>query len=562
MTLKNIRISKKLGFLIAFSLAGMFLITLYDLVSLRSELIAERRIQTQNIIGTVYSVLEDLETRVQKKELTLEDAQENARQYINAIRYDGNEYIWVNSEDLKMLVHPLNPDLVGKDVSAVKDANGFEIFKEIQHIINEPAAQGSLRYFWLKPGDDNPTEKISYVSAFKPWGWVIGTGVYLDKIDLAFTKQAVQNFFIFILIASVITIFTLKLSRDIAKSVGILSRFMTKLAEGNTDTYITLIDRKDEFGDMARTVNIFRDNMIENERLSKEKVIEDQKQQKRMRLIEKLANDFDNGVNIALESVASAAKQLDMTANSMSSTAAQTSEQASSVATASEQTSNNVQTVASAAEQLSSSIREVGQQVLSTSKIAQNAVERVNHTRQTVDTLTKTAEEIKGASRLIGEIADQTNMLALNATIESARAGEMGKGFAVVASEVKSLAQQTTHATEEINKRVMAIQAVSQKTVEAIADIDKVIHEMSSIAASVSSAVEEQSAATSEISRNIYQAANGTKEVNSNIILVNSAANDTGAASKEVLNASSLLNSQSVSLREIVESFLTKVKSA
>ena len=273
-----------------------------------------------------------------------------------------------------------------------------------------------------------------------------------------------------------------------------------------------------------------------------------------------LADNFEANVKGIVESVSSSATEMQGSAQSMSSTAEETSRQSTAVAAASEEASTNVQTVASAAEELSNSVEEVGRQVGQSNKIAQNAVEEAQRTNDKVQGLAEAAQKIGEVVNLINDIASQTNLLALNATIEAARAGEAGKGFAVVASEVKSLANQTAKATEEIAAQIGAIQAATTDAVSAIQGIGSTIGEISEISTAIATAVEQQSAATKEIAANVQQAAAGTQEVSENISGVTQAASETGEAAGQVLGAAQELSKQSEALREQVDSFLIEVR--
>jgi methyl-accepting chemotaxis protein len=264
-------------------------------------------------------------------------------------------------------------------------------------------------------------------------------------------------------------------------------------------------------------------------------------------------------VQTVMGSVASAATKMEATASTMASAAEQASRQATAVASASEEASTNVQTVAAASEELASSISEINRQVVESTKIAQNAAEQASHTNDTVKGLATAAQKIGEVVNLINEIASQTHLLALNATIEAARAGESGKGFAVVAAEVKTLANQTAKATEEIASQIGAIQTATSESVVAIENITKTIAEISQISTVIASAVEEQGAATQEISRSVQQAAQGTQEVSSNIAGVTSASAETGKAAQSVLEVAGDLSKQSEMLRTEVEKFLKMI---
>jgi methyl-accepting chemotaxis protein len=243
----------------------------------------------------------------------------------------------------------------------------------------------------------------------------------------------------------------------------------------------------------------------------------------------------------------------------MARTADRTNQQSLQVASASAQTSSNVQTVASASEQLSASIVEIGVQVETSTRISSNAVEAGQRTAETVQELKNSAARIGDVVRLINDIASQTNLLALNATIEAARAGEAGKGFAVVAAEVKTLAQKTAHATEEITGQILGMQNATGEAVSAIGDINAVIIKMSEISATIASAVEEQQAATREIARNVQQAASGTEDVTRTIADVTAAADEAGSAAKGFRDSAERLAAQSTALQHEVESFIRDI---
>jgi methyl-accepting chemotaxis protein len=320
--------------------------------------------------------------------------------------------------------------------------------------------------------------------------------------------------------------------------------------------------RRDELGEMARSVETLKQGGIAAERLQAEQETERAGKIQRATALADLVHAFETAVSGQVSQLSSGATELQATAQSMSATAAQTNDRAASVASAAEESSIGVQTVATAAEELTASIAEIGRQVVQSSRITGKAVDDARRTDVIVRALAEGAEKIGQVVNLISTIAGQTNLLALNATIEAARAGEAGKGFAVVASEVKSLALQTAKATQDIRTQIEHIQGATAEAVQAITGITSTIEEVSVIATTIAAAVEEQGAATAEIARNVQRTAASTKDVTSTIAEVSQAADETGAAAGQVLGAASGLSRQAEQLTAEVSRFVSGVRAA
>jgi len=352
------------------------------------------------------------------------------------------------------------------------------------------------------------------------------------------------------------------IGRNISIPISQMTEAMMHLARKDMSVTIPATDHRDEVGEMAQAVQVFKDNMITADRLAAEQEKARAVQDARAKRIVALNAEFDAGITEILGGVASASEQLHATATTMSSIAEESNTRATTVAAAAEEAATNVQTVAAAAEELSASISEIGRQVQRSSEIANSAVERAENTHKRVQGLAEAATKIGEVVSMITDIAEQTNLLALNATIEAARAGDSGKGFAVVASEVKNLATQTARATEEIAKQIGMVQTETVEAVHAIDDILKIVAEINDVSGSIASAVQEQDAATQEIARNVQEAAAGTDEVTTTISGVSRSATEAGVASNEVLSASGELANQSVHLRGIVQQFLQDVRAA
>ncbi|MGY3412089.1 methyl-accepting chemotaxis protein [Bradyrhizobium sp. GM5.1] len=349
----------------------------------------------------------------------------------------------------------------------------------------------------------------------------------------------------------------------ILKPLSAISVAMGGLANGDFTTVVPGTCRGDEVGEMARTVEVFKQNGLEVERMRGDHAAaESRAAEQRKAEMRKLADGFEAAIGEIVDTVSSAATELEASASTLTSTAERGQQLTTMVAAASEEASTNVQAVASATEELSSSITEISRQVQESARVANEAVGQARVTTERVSELSRAATRIGDVVELINTIAGQTNLLALNATIEAARAGEAGRGFAVVASEVKALAEQTAKATGEIGQQIASIQTATEHSVGAIKDISGTIEKLSEISSTIAAAVEEQGAATQEISRNVQQAAEGTHQVSANITDVQRGANETGSASSQVLAAAQSLSGDSNRLKLEVGNFLDTVRAA
>jgi len=334
------------------------------------------------------------------------------------------------------------------------------------------------------------------------------------------------------------------------------------LARGDTAAAIPALGRTDEIGEMAEAIRVFKDAMAETERLRQYEADSQKRRLDRTQRIESAVGRFEAAIGAVVATIAGAADGLQTTARAMSGTAEETTRRSAAVVAAAGQATGNVQTVASATEELSASIREIAGQVAASSRMTGDAAAQARASSEQVRTLDAAAQKIGDVVKIINDIASQTNLLALNATIEAARAGEAGKGFAVVASEVKTLANQTAKATEEIAAQIRAIQEATQASVQSILGITATIDKVNGTVGAIAAAVEEQGAATQEIARNVTEAARGTEEVSRNIAGVNDAAGQTGSAAGRVLDSAGELGKNSEALRRQVDAFLGEMRAA
>ena len=422
---------------------------------------------------------------------------------------------------------------------------------------------------------------------FEPWQWVIGTGVYVDDLDATFMRRIRDAALWALGLIAILVAVAIPLARGLVRPIGALTSAMDKLAGGDTSIDVPALGRKDEVGAMARALEIFKaavrakqaaevaavseaeekarrsEAELAARRDAEEKAAaESAAKERRSQRVLALRATLETNVGAMTGQLAKAGTEMEETAQTMSDVADETSRLTTHLAGTTEQASANVHAVAAAAEELLASIGEIGGQVNESTQIAARAVDDATKTDSVVQALAAGAQKIGEVVNLINAIAAQTNLLALNATIEAARAGEAGKGFAVVASEVKSLAAQTTKATDEIAGQITAIQGSTAEAVGAIQGIGTTIGRMATIATGISTAMEEQRAAMQEIARNVHEAASGTEQIAGGVVEVKRGAGETGSSAAQVLAAARELTRQSEALRAEVDTFLTSVKAA
>lgn len=390
----------------------------------------------------------------------------------------------------------------------------------------------------------------------------------IAEIEIAEAEQEVTTLlYSFILVGLLVVLIAAALgmlmSNHVSKPITNMTSAMRRLADRDWSAEVPGIDRKDEIGEMASTVVVFKENGQAAEKLQAEETVREARvADEKREAMSQMADSFETSVGEIVEAVSATAQDLKETAQGVAAIAEETTAQSATVAAAAEESSVNVQTVSSATEEMSASISEMQQQVMRSRDVSEHAAESVEQAVGQVTGLSDAANQIGDVLGLIQDIAEQTNLLALNATIEAARAGDAGKGFAVVASEVKSLATQTQKATEQIRQQIEGVQTESQTAVSAIGGIREVISQVTEISQSIAVAIEEQTAATGEIARNAQQAASGTHEVSSSVQGVSEASQQASAASTELLASSNNLAEQGDALRERMDTFIQKVRAS
>ncbi len=522
MTLKA-----KFRVMIVVSAAGLLAVAGFWMQGQQSTLLSGKMEKTQNLVEVPYAIIARQYQLETEGKISRIDAQRRAMETIRAMRYDGNNYFWINDEHPNMIMHPIKPELDGTDLTSFKDPSGKAVFVEFVQAA-QASGGGFVRYLWPKPGKERPVPKLSFVKRFAPWGWVIGTGIYIDDVDLAWRVSAFKAGGLALACLVPLLVVSIATSRSIVLRLrDIVDRFKDATEGGWDLTKRIDVTSSDEIGELMKWFNAFIAQLDE--------------------MIQAISQN-------ALQ-VASASEELNVTSQQISANSEETSAQANLVSNAAQQVSQNLQTVATGAEEMGASINEIAKNAAEAAKVATSAVKVAGTTTAAVSKLGESSTEIGEIIKVITSIARQTNLLALNATIEAVRAGEAGKGFAVVANEVKNLAKETARATDDISRKIGAIQTDTKEAVDAIGTISAVISQINDISCVIATAAEEQNATTNEMSRNLSEAAHSSGEINSNIAGVAQSAQGTARGATDTQEASQHLVQTFALLRRLIDQF-------
>jgi len=546
-------------------LQGLFLVAIlaggvWSATSKRETMVEGYRNSIQAVVQTSLSIMKSYDARAAKGEFSREEAQSLAKGALRALRFFGNEYMFGYEFDGTNVFHGVRPDLEGtRKLADFKDSNGVLVIRGL--IDAARSGDGTLIYNFPKAGGTDPMPKLAYAAIYEPWGWMIGTGVYIDDVDAAFRATLIKTLLVTLAAALLLGLFGFRLVSRIGKGLDGIADATDRIAKGDLAAQVAGADRADEVGALARSVETLRLSAIEAEDLRRRHAtLEREAEEGRRATMRRLADEFESTVGALVHSVAESAGQLTHTSGEMSRGAEQTTRLMDGAARAAGTTSGNVQAVAGATEELAASIREIAQQIAESTTGSARAVEDVRRTYALIEQLDGVARRTVEVVDLIRSIAEQTNLLALNATIEAARAGEAGKGFAVVASEVKNLANQTAKATDDVQAQIAAMTDATSSVVEAMRGVGGAIETVNNVASSISAAIEEQGAATRDISQNVNEAAQGVSSVSDSLNLVCSHATATGQASAEVAAAARAVGERADRMLGEVSAFVARIR--
>jgi len=557
--LSNISIKWKGILIVLLCLLGIGTQEYLSINNAREIMIEEKKVKLKEVVKFAIDNVTYFANLAERQLITEDAAKEQAKEMLRHIRYtDNNDYIFVYDFNGNNLVTGTKTELEGKNLIDLKDKNGVALIAEL---INAAKIDGGfVNYIWERNGKDTP--KLSYSMGYKPWSWMIGTGVYIDDIDQAFynnLQKALINLGILIII---IGGFTALVVRNIINPILLTSEQMTKISN-KEKTVITGTDREDELGTMSRTLLNLQESIEKQSKLEAEmSITELRKREENKSAMNNLANLLDKQVGSIVTIIEQTAEDLQNISNTLTSTSEKTSHQSYTVAKASQLASANVQTVAAASEELSASIQDLVKNISDTATATRKCTKSAQISQNYLKVLQVSVDEIDSVIQSINGVASQTNLLALNATIEAARAGEMGKGFAVVANEVKTLSSATNKMTEEIAKKISDIKISASDTIISMQDIMKQIESVDERTTSISSAIEEQNASTAEISRSAQEASSCTSDVYNSIGEVQLAAKDTALSTEQLKNAADSLSEQSTALQMAIATFISEVRTS
>lgn len=512
MSFRQLKIQYRLQLNLLIIFIFFFIFILLTLKAFKSSLLEQKYQKTQQLVESSYNIIEHNYSRIASEGITTKQAQTFAKKTINALRYDTNNYYWINDYDARMVMHPIKPALIGKDLSEFKDPNGLKLFQAIVDVVKKQN-EGFVSFYWAKQTGEEPVAKVGYVKGFEEWNWIIGSGVYLDDIDAEFTSMAILTSTIGGVAFIILAIITTLIQKSIVRPLNQTVQMLTDINQGEGDLTKRLPENgNDEITSLTRGFNMFSEK------------------------IGRLVTDVDSSASQVKDN----AKSLDNLNQKAKSLAEQQNEQTGQLEYSMNEMQTTINEVAKNAENAAHETNEGKELVSEGQDIVLNTVKQIgtlsNNVQEAsivIKSLADESESIETVLEVIKSIADQTNLLALNAAIEAARAGEQGRGFAVVADEVRTLASRTGQATEEIQKMIHKLQQGSHSAVSvielsaskaietsehvnqannALCNISEVIQRINDMNMQIATAAEEQSLSANEINNSVQRISNLSNE--------------------------------------------------
>lgn len=556
----TLTIPQRLGILVAVAVLITGAAFVVQLVALRGTLNNERSVALRNEVATAISIVTYYDKQAVDGQISGAEAQQRAKSALRAVRFGENDYFFVYDSDGVNLVLGPRPDLEGKSLVHLKDADGVFYVSDLLRAAKNGG--GFVSYNFPRAGSQVASRKLGYAVTFAPWNWMIGSGVYIDDVDTIFKAKAKEAASWYGGLFLILAFSAWLISRGIVRSVTALTETLKRLAAGDVNVSVPA-NRRDELGSIARVIHTLKENIAQSEDLRRQNdSIQHELELKKAQFVADLLSEFESEVQGSLDALSAGASKMHATAIEMLGTTVETSNRSKDVAAAAQQTSENVTRVAASIGELTTSVSEISQQVEDSTAIVGSAVEEARRTNLTVVGLSEAAQKIGEVVSLISAIANQTNLLSLNATIEAARAGDAGKGFAIVANEVKQLANQTAGATQEIDLQVSSMQQATGTAVTAIHLIRDTIGKINAIASAIASAVRQQEGVADAISRNVRDAAVGADLVSTTMTVVNRSAGQAGDAAVLVRDSAEDVGILAAALRSNLDNFLTKLRTA
>ncbi len=503
--LRNISISCRLWLILLTSILMLMMLASLMLKQSYDDLYTAKALKTRHVVETASGILRHFHSQ-EGHGLTREQAQQQAIAVMRDLRYDREDYFWLEDLDTRMVMHP-NAKLEGKRMAGTRDPDGKALFDEMAAVAKQEGA-GLVHYRWPKPGSDAPVQKVSYVELFKPWGWIVGSGIYVDDVQVEFRRQLIQTVGILVTITLLLSALILLIARSIASPLARVVDAMENIAGGEADLTRNLDNRwRDELTDLSGHFNVFTN---------------------------KLRGVIGQSIQSA-DSLDRASKSLSEIAADSQHHSQQQSQQMELVAAAIHEVSYAVQDVAKNAEHAANEVRQAEEQARRGQHNIDSSLRQIDQLSETIgqaveviQSLAQESTQIGSVLEVIRAIAEQTNLLALNAAIEAARAGEQGRGFAVVADEVRLLAQRTQQSTAQIQDMIERLHGNSQaavdvinassqaaqqtvaqahQTAESLHHVLGALRNVTELNASIASATLEQSHVVEDINQNVTRAA-------------------------------------------------------